>query len=375
VTAHNQAIRDLAARRYLDALQQADICRQQLIAAVLAQTRAPQGEFRAVWCHRGYGINGWSWEKSAQRLHELGFNAVFPNVVTAGSASYPSKYLPPTKACRQSGDQLAACLAACLPRGIQVHAWMLGLSLGVEGATARAGAYGAARRLQVTSSGSSAPYLCPNHPANVALLHETVHELLSRYPVDGIHLDFMRYAGEDYCYCRNCQRAFEKSLGRPLPHWPKDAQTTYRSQWLAFRRATISNLVSDLRNRAKATRPSVVVSAAVFENWLTARDTVAQDWQAWCRRGWLDMICPMDYTSEPAAFRETVLRQQDLLRGTKVRLFPGIGLSSYRLEAMPLIRQIAATRELRTGGFVLFEYNESEATQTLPQIVRALSGP
>ena len=372
---HNQAIRSLGARRYLAALKQAEACRRHLVAAVLAQTHAPKGEFRGAWCHRGEGIQGWTWEQSAQHLEKLGFTDIFPNVSSAAVASYPSRLLAPTKACREKGDQLAACLAACRPRGIRVHAWLLCLSLGTEGAAARSRALARAGRLQTSFAGATAPYLCPSHPVNLALLRGTVQELVTGYPIDGIHLDFARFAGENYCYCPRCRRAFEARIGQRVRDWPKAARTVHREQWLSFRRSVISNLVKDLRDTAKRARPSLVVSAAVFENWLTARETVAQDWQAWCRRGWLDMVCPMNYTPEPSAFRDTVLRQQGQLRGAPVRLLPGIGLSSCRLEAMPLLRQIAATRELRTGGFMLFEFNETEATQTLPQLVRALSGP
>lgn len=375
VVAHNQAIRDLGARRYLAAIDQAEACRKFLVAAVLAQTQAPAGEFRGVWCHRDYGIQGWTWEQSAQRLASLGFTAIFPNVLSAASAGYPSDVLPPTKACRERGDQLAACLAACKPRGIQVHAWMLCLSLGTEGA-ARTSVLAGAGRLQTNSAGATTPYLCPTHPANIELLRDAVRELATRYPtLDGIHFDFIRYAGQDYCFCPHCRSAFEKQLGKRLAKWPQDAQTTHRDQWLAFRRSAISDLVKTMRDTAKTANPSLAISAATFENWLTARDTVGQDWQVWCRRGWLDLICPMNYTKEPGAFRDTVLRQQNQLAGARVRLLPGIGLSSYRLEAMPLLRQIGATRELRTGGFMLFEFNEAEATQTLPQLVPALSSP
>jgi uncharacterized lipoprotein YddW (UPF0748 family) len=375
VVAHNQAIRDIGARRFLAALGQAEACREFLVAAVLAQTQAPAGEFRGAWCHRDYGIQGWTWEQTAQRLNALGFTALFPNMLSAASAGYPSNVLPPTKACRENGDQLAACLAACKPQGIQVHAWMLCLSLGTEGA-ARTSVLAGAGRLQTNSSGATTPYLCPTNPTNVELLRDAVQELAKRYPtLNGIHFDFIRYAGQDYCFCPHCRHAFEKQLGHQLENWPQDAQTTYRSQWQAFRRATISDLLKNLRDTAKGTNPSLAISAATFENWLTARDTVAQDWQAWCRRGWLDMVCPMNYTKEPNAFRDTVLRQQTQLAGARVRLYPGIGLSSYRLEPMPLLRQIDATRELGTGGFLLFEFNETEATRTLPQLVPALSSP
>ena len=372
---HNQAICHLAARRNLDALAEAEDCRRHLTAAVLSQTTPPAGEFRGAWCHRAEGIQGWTWEQTAGQLHTLGFTDIFPNVATASSAGYPSALLPPSTACRTKGDQLAACLKACHPRGIRVHAWLLCLSLGTEGAATRARSLESEGRLQTGSAGAVAPYLCPNHPANIALLRNTVQELAAKYPVDGIHLDFVRFAGEDYCYCPRCRQAFERRIGQRVRNWPRDARGVHRDQWLSFRRASISSLAKELRDTAKATRPSVLVSVAVFENWLTARDTVAQDWQAWCRRGWFDIVCPMNYTSSPTAFRDTVLRQQGQLGSAPVRLLPGIGMSSCRLEPMPLLRQIAATRDLRTGGFVLFEFNETEATQTLPQLAGALARP
>ena len=34
------------------------------------------------------------------------------------------------------------------------------------------------------------------------------------------------------------------------------------------------------------------LSAAVFRNWSTDRDSVGQDWKLWCERGYLDFLCP-----------------------------------------------------------------------------------
>jgi uncharacterized lipoprotein YddW (UPF0748 family) len=125
----------------------------------------------------------------------------------------------------------------------------------------------------------------------------------------------------------------------------------------------------------KAARPQTQVSAAVFGNWLSARDSIGQDWVDWCRKGYLDFVCPMNYVPSDSAFRAAVRRQLTWLRGTSAQLYPGIGLSAEDLSAVELVEQIRRSRELRTGGFVVFEYDEAEANTVLPKLAMGLTGP
>ena len=108
------------------------------------------------------------------------------------------------------------------------------------------------------------------------------------------------------------------------------------------------------------------ISAAVFRNWPVDRDTVGQDWKLWCERGWLDFVCPMDYTPNAAQF-ENMARQQLEWAG-RVPCYPGMGLSAWGPERdiVKLIEQIQIVRRLGARGFTIFEFRAPEAREIAP---------
>jgi uncharacterized lipoprotein YddW (UPF0748 family) len=93
---------------------------------------------------------------------------------------------------------------------------------------------------------------------------------------------------------------------------------------------------------------------------------VGQDWKLWCDRGWLNFVCPMDYTSSQRQFENMVSRQLEW--AGSVPCYPGIGASASTppLGAKGVIDQIQTTRRYRTGGFVIFNYGVTEAGDLLP---------
>jgi uncharacterized lipoprotein YddW (UPF0748 family) len=113
-------------------------------------------------------------------------------------------------------------------------------------------------------------------------------------------------------------------------------------------------------------KPKIKISAAVFRNWSQDRDGVGQDWKLWCERGWLDFVCPMDYTESPRQF-DTWVAQQKIWAG-QTPLYPGIGVSSStsRLPADRVIEQIEFARRHGTHGFTLFNYGAAESEELLP---------
>ncbi|NOY80863.1 MAG: family 10 glycosylhydrolase [Kiritimatiellaeota bacterium] len=369
------ARRQLAVRRFVNAIDVAGQARQALQEAFFLAQKSLPGEFRGAWCHRAYGISGWSWDRTVQRFAASGFTAIFPNMLWGGAAYYPSKVLPVAPLVKEQGDQLAACLKACRKYGVQLHVWKVNFNLGrsVDPAfTARLKREG---RLQEDAQGRRTPWLCPSHPLNRKLEIDSMVEVAKNYPVDGIHFDYIRYPGNRTCYCDGCRKRFEQFAGAPVTDWPgqvlKDGPL--RRKWLAFRRSNITAVVKGVHDAAKKVRPDIKISAAVFRNWPTDRDTIGQDWVEWCRKGYLDFVCPMDYIPDDRAFERTVIRQLGWVRPTGVPLYPGIGLSTARFGATGLISQILITRRQRTGGFLVFEYNKTEATSIFPALGRGLT--
>ena len=140
-----------------------------------------------------------------------------------------------------------------------------------------------------------------------------------------------------------------------------------RRRWLDFRRSNITAVVRSVAEQARKIRPGVEISAAVFRNWPSDRDTIGQDWKLWCDEGWLDFVCPMDYISSNALFRNTVENQKAW--AGEVPLYPGIGLSVWKdpRDAVKIARQIEIVRELGLGGFTVFNY-DANAEAVLPYL-------
>jgi uncharacterized lipoprotein YddW (UPF0748 family) len=366
-----KAARTLAGNgKYAAASAQAGAAHDQLVEAFARSQPAERGEFRAVWCHNAFRAQGMDWDEAIRHLAENGFTAIIVNMMSAGSAFYPSQVLPVAKGVVEQGDQLAKCLAACRKYGIQMHVWNVNWNLGNSVAPEYVERLRSEGRLQSDSHGVQELWLCPSHPENRKLEIASMLEVVRNYDVDGIHFDYIRYRNAGHCFCDGCRRRFAQAAGVAIEQWPRDvmADGPYRQQWLDWRRSNITAVVKGVSDGVRQVRPKVKISAAVFRNWSPDRDTIGQDWKLWCERGYLDFICPMDYTENDTQFDVWVAGQRE--GAGKVPVYPGIGASSSWSMLSPdrVIGQIEITRRHRTGGFVIFNYGERESRELLPAL-------
>ncbi|MDT8391796.1 MAG: family 10 glycosylhydrolase [Lentisphaeria bacterium] len=321
------------------------------------------GEFRGVWCHRGYGVSGWTWDESARRLRAAGFTAVMPNVANASEAWYPSQRLNPPPSVDAGRDYLKECLAATRKYGLECHPWLVCFRLDDTISAESIRQLRAAGRLQQSPSGAvNQEWLCPTHPANRAQMLGVADELLRTYPVDGLHLDFIRLPGSQYCFCPQCRDAFERHTNARVEEWPKDVSPggARAGEWINFRAGVITAFVRDVAALRARVRPAAKISAAVFADSATARRSVAQDWPAWARLGYVDFVCPMNYTPDSSHLEHVVTRQLGAAQ-KRIPVYPGLGLSADHFDSIELVKQIGVTRRNKTGGFMIFEFNRQEA--------------
>lgn len=333
------------------------------------------GEFRGVWCHRGYGVSGWTWDESIRRLRSAGFTAVMPNVANASEAWYPSQRLDPPPSVDAGRDYLRECLAATRKYGLECHPWMVCFRLDDTASAESIRRLQAAGRLQQSSSGSvNQEWLCPTHPANRAQMLGVAAEILQTYPVDGLHLDFIRLPGSQYCYCPHCRDAFERHMNARIENWPKGVLPggAHAGDWINFRAGVITAFVRDVAAVRARIRPAAKISAAVFADASTARRSVAQDWPTWARLGYLDFVCPMDYTPDSSHLEHLVTRQLGAAQ-KRIPVYPGLGLSADNFDSIELVKQIGVTRRNKTGGFMVFEFNRETALGPLTDIGKGLT--
>ena len=328
----------------------------------------PADEQRAFWCHSAFGLPNKNWDESIKLLAENGFNAILGNFLWAGVAFYPSEVLPAYSELAMRGDQLRQCLDACKKYGVKCHVWAVAWNLGWLRDKEFARRLNDEHRTQVSYSGKPEPeWLCPSNPENFQMISDAMLEVVRNYPdVAGLHFDYIRYPGNEHCFCDTCRRKFEERIGHPVENWPADVRKeALQTEWRQFRCDQISALVKFVHDEAKKMNPAIEISAAVFKNYKLVRENNGQDWETWCREGWLDFVCPMDYTDSLATFRGFIRRQLEWAHG--VRLCPGLGLSLWKHSSRPLtmIEQISTIRHSNLPGFTVFNFDQY-AQEVLP---------
>jgi uncharacterized lipoprotein YddW (UPF0748 family) len=334
-------------------------------AYCLAQEDRPD-EFRGAWIQDAGGIRGWGWPRTAAALAANNVSAVFVNVANGGYANYPSAFLPHVAA--EGEDPLSAALAACHGYGIQVHAWIMANDLRPLTPPWWRERLEADGRLQRDAAGRALGSLRPADARNRQLLAEVAGEIASRYAVDGVHLDYVRFAGADAGYGPEDRDAFERDSAQSVDHWPACVaeRGPRRAAWLEWREKQVNAEMEGIAGAVRAARPGARLSAAVWPIWVDAANEVGQQPELWAQAGWVDFLCPMDYQTIDASFLRYFTLQQRLV-GAKVPLYPG--LAAWRHESpADTVAQIDLVRRLGGSGYVLFHLDRRLAEDWLPAL-------
>jgi uncharacterized lipoprotein YddW (UPF0748 family) len=355
--------------------------------AVLASSLGVRGgqaagrEVDGLWVVRTALVSPQAVDQVVDDAARAGFTALFVQVRGRGDAFYASRLVSRSPLIANqpaSFDPLARLLERARGRGLAVHAWVnvllvahFGLSLPpghvlrthpqwamVPRSIAEPALRVAPRDLLalIGRAGRSDPdvegyYLSPSADGVGAHLEEVVREVVHDYPVDGLHLDFIRYPGPEYDYSRAALEGFARDRGGrggllsgPL----RDPEA-----WSTYRRHEVTALVGRLVTAARSVRPGLELSAAVAPDEAQAVSQKFQDWPGWMSAGLLDAICPMAYTPDAGLFRAQIGKA--LLR-TRSRGSVWAGIGAYRLPVDGTVERINWAREAGASGVVVFSH-------------------
>ena len=358
-------------KAYNPAITTARASREAFSKAYFLSHVSLETEGRAVWNHSGLGAYPGDWDRSAKELTEAGVNMILPNMAWAGVAHYSSKVLPQSKTFTQYGDQLAQCIAAARKYGLEVHVWKITWNL--EGAPK--GFVEKMRkdgRTQVSATGKPLNWLCPSHPKNVQLELESILEIVTNYDVDGIHLDYIRYPGSHACYCDACRKRFVLTTRQQMDVWPAAVLPNtgkYGDRYIEWRSQQITRLVRLLHKRLQEANPNIELSVAVFGGYPACVTSIGQDWIAWAKAGYVDFVCPMNYTEDTNYFTQ-LLVDQIALMPKDVAIYPGIGAIATNSLLTPdaVVEQIYLSRSLGASGWTIFDYSLDISETVLPAL-------
>jgi uncharacterized lipoprotein YddW (UPF0748 family) len=334
----------------------------------------------------------------------LGVTDLFVQVYRGGRAWFSSSVgdAAPFRAARaQSGvDPLAALLDAAHGAGLRVHAWMNLLSLASNRDAVilqRLGpdAVMVDRRGRSVLDypdfdlpepdrrwyrmGTPQLWLDPAAPAVGETLAALVGELVARYPtLDGVHLDYIRHpdvlpfipgarfgVGLDFGYGAASRARFQRETGLVAPFGDSLANA---DAWDDWRRDRVTEVVLRVASAARAARPDIQVSAAVWAYADRAYLSLYQDWRGWLDQGLLDFAVPMAYTRDDHLLAELARSALGGLGGEHV----WIGLGSWLFEKDPTRArtQLELVRRLHAPGISLFSY---DALVAAPDLAAALA--
>lgn len=328
-------------------------------------------EGRGLWNHSGLGAYPGDWERSIKELAAAGINMVLPNMAWAGVAHYNSKVMPQSNKFKQYGDQIAQCVEAAHKHDMEVHVWKITWNL--EGAPKEfVEKLQKDGRTQVSDKGDTINWLCPSHPENVKLELNAIIEIVQNYDVDGIHLDYIRYPGSHACYCQECKKRFTLATRQVIKDFPASVLPKtgkYAQAYIDWRAQQITRLVRLIHKRVKAIKPNIKISTAVFGGYPSCVTSIGQDWIAWAKAGYVDFVCPMNYTEDSKYFTD-LLENQLALMPKDVAIYPGIGATASNSLLTPdaVVGQIHLARFLGASGWTIFDYSANISNTVLPAI-------
>jgi len=329
--------------------------------------RKVKGPVRAIWVTR------WDYKSPRdiaivmENCKTAGFNTVLFQVRGAGTVMYPSRLEPWADELGGGDPGFDPLAVACQEghrRGLSVHAWV-NVIPGWHGDKTPANPrqlynarpdwfwHDAAGRRQPLGWYSS---VNPCYPEVRRYLVDVMHEIVSRYPVDGLHMDYIRFPNE-------WSKAYRE--GATVPDYPRDPRTLAMFQqatgrtpeqapgaWNAWRTDQVTQLVRDIRQMTLKTDRKVSLTAAVGADADIALRTHFQDSRRWIKEGLVDAVFPMNYESDMGGYGARLAKWAP--KQSRVPVVTGI---MFDKRGGPLVVDQVNTATRTGTHFAAFAYN------------------
>lgn len=322
------------------------------------------------------------------------FTDIFVQVRGRGDAYYRSNYEPPAEGLQEEFDPLAYLLAKAEAANypLRIHAWVNVFYLWSSPVLPKSPRHLVHRRPEwivypvhynpeipdtnfFGRRNEEGLYLSPMIPEVQQYFMDVVEDILSRYRVDGLHLDYIRFPGYDFDFNPVVRANFkEKYFLDPLD-FKRDAAVfvanfgntgydIFFNRWAKFLRNGLSGFVKSLSGQVRSRYPGIIVSAAVKPDLSKAYWQYYQEWDRWLKEGWLDWALPMNYTPGNPEFlgrTETILKS-----GDPAGILMGISL--YNQSPDSVIYKTRVIANLALAGFAYFSYDQIAKDKKLQRL-------
>lgn len=283
-----------------------------LSALAIGAAHAAAPELRALQVHHWIdgGRSKEQIDETVKWAKDANFNIIQFQVRRVGDAYYDSAYEP--RATNILGDDdfdpLGYMVKKAHENGIQVYAWVNACRIWASESKPADPKHIVNLHPEWLSKNSKGEirdardtYLDVGAPGARKNLVNIIADIVTKYDVDGIMLDYIRFPSPSYGYNDTSVAGFNKKYNRTGK--PKEDDP----QWCQWRRDQVTATVKAIQKEINRLKPWVTLCAATivwgassseFEN-TAAYAQCFQDWRLWTEKGLLDVNMPMNY-KDPA---------------------------------------------------------------------------
>lgn len=317
------------------------------------------------------------------QIQQAGFNLVLVETFYHGFTLYPNAIVPPRPEYGKT-DVLQIFVTEGHKRKLQIHAWVELFYWQVDTAKypnlPRSPLFDLhpdwlllLRNGKPTNESEQAHLFAnPAHPEVQQFLLDYLKDLLARYDIDGLVLDYIRYSSgeEDAGYDAYSRKQF-KALTHVDPiDIDRRKSPALWLQWVEWRENQINQFVEKVAHLVRSTKPSVWLSAAILPDYYRNRPNSPhfQDWATWARKGWVDMLMPTAYWHMLAPIEADIIEVRNRIQTPgdvteKPYLVPSLAIAKKTMdyyggpEHPPVSQQIELVRGMNMPGHSIFNYD------------------
>jgi uncharacterized lipoprotein YddW (UPF0748 family) len=212
-------------------------------------------------------------------------------------------------------------------------------------------------------------FLDPAIPAVRDYTVEIINDILNKYPVDGIHLDYIRYPYSgyneyhkkymsDFGYNPLSRKIFKKKYGIDPININRFNDTGYKRLFDKFREEQVSVTVKRIHNTIRSKGKNIILSAAVMPRYDIGKKVYFQDWPLWMKKNYIDMACIMSYTSDIHNFNNYIKYAGET--DNNDRILMGIRVKE-KTSLKKAREQIYASYQTGMRGYIIFSFQHNKS--------------
>ena len=171
-------------------------------------------------------------------------------------------------------------------------------------------------------------------------------DIVVNYDIDGIHLDYIRYPGQEFGYNELAVKKYKQ-----------DIELLDAENWQNWKEKQVSNFVRKVYDKVKEISENLQVTAAVIANPDDAQEYYSQNWIEWLKHGFIDKVYLMAYTTSTDLLENKLTYLTNLDMNDKIVVGLRSWSESKKYTAYEINEKIMLSRKMDFAGLALFSYS------------------